>query len=81
MLLVDDGNTAISAEYYMVNKIGVTHNVAKIALFSGLIIRDSNWSRLRRQILVICNPPVNQTPSLTLGHLIYWGLAHRSPSG
>ena len=33
MYLIDGGNTAISAEYDMVNKVGVTPNVANIALF------------------------------------------------
>ena len=26
-------------------------------------------------------PPVNHTPSLALGHLIYWGLLHGTPFG
>ena len=30
----------------------------------GVAFGDRFWSSL---------PPVNQTPSLTLGHLIYWG--------
>jgi len=31
--------------------------------------------------LIYLFPPVNQTPSLALGHLIYWGLPHGSPFG
>ena len=27
------------------------------------------------------SPPVNQIPSLALGHLIYWGLPHGTPFG
>ena len=54
--------------YYKYSSFWIKHKVALIGVASS----DNLSYPL---------PPVNQIPTHTLGHLIYWGLPHGSPFG
>ena len=61
--------------YSVVNEIGITHDEAKFNY------KDAPIGVASSDNLSYLLPPVNHTPSLALGHLIYWGLLHGTSFG